>query len=64
MIDHAAESKLDELDAIQHRFLRALDLSQENAFLRYNLAPLRLRRDIAVLGFLHRIQLGNAIGIS
>ena len=58
-IYHAAESKLDELDAIQHRFLRALDLSRENAFLRYNLAPLRLRRDIAVLGFLHRIQLGE-----
>ena len=58
-IFHAADSHLDELDALQRRFLHALNLSDGDAFLQYNLAPLRLRRDIAVLGFLHRIQLGE-----
>ena len=58
-IYHAADSHLSELDALQRRFLKALDLSDQDAFLTYNLAPLRLRRDIAILGLLHRIQLGE-----
>ena len=58
-IYHAAESHLDELDAIQWRFLQALGLSAEGAFLQHNIAHLRLRRDIGVLGLLHRIQLGE-----
>ena len=41
-------------------FLRELGVTVDEAFLTYNLAPLRLRRDIAVLGMLHRIQLGEA----
>ena len=45
---------------MRRRFLHELGLSDEEAFLDYNLAPLRLRRDIAVLGLLHRIQLGEA----
>jgi len=59
-IYHAADSHLAVLDNLQHHFLRALDLTDQKAFLEYNLAPLCLRRDIAVLGLLHRIQLGEA----
>ncbi len=59
-IYHAADSHLDVLDSLQRRFLREIGLSENNAFLKHNLAPLRLRRDIAVLGLLHRIQLGEA----
>ena len=58
-IYHAAESNLDELEAIQEGLLKALDLSFEHAFLHYNRVPLRLRRGIAVLGLLYRIQLGE-----
>ena len=42
-IYHTAESHLDELDALQRRFIRELNLSDREAFERYNLAPLRLR---------------------
>ena len=59
-IYHAADSHLDVLDSLQRRFLREIGLSENNAFLKHNLAPLRLRRDIAVLSLLHRIQLGEA----
>ena len=58
-IYRATESNLDELGAIQHRLLRGWDLASEHAFLHYNLVPLRLRRGIAVLGLLYRIQLGE-----
>ena len=59
-IYHAANTHLNIWDSLQRRFLHEIDLTDEEAFLRYNLAPLRLRRDIAVLGLLHRIQLGEA----
>ncbi len=35
-----------------------MQLSDEDALLNYRLAPLAARRDIAVLGFLHRASLG------
>ena len=57
---HAAETHLSVLDSLQHFFLRELGLNDVEAFLQHNLAPLRLRRDIAVLGLLHRVQLGEA----
>ena len=59
-IYHAAPSNLQVIDDLQLRFLRALNLPEEAAFLEFNLAPLQLRRDIAVLGLLHKIQLGEA----
>ena len=34
-------------------------LTEEDAFLKFQLAPLELRRDIAALGFLKKIQLGE-----
>jgi len=56
---HAAHSHLKTLDALQDGFLRELGIEQREAFTIYNLAPLHLRRDIAVLGLLHKIQLGQ-----
>ena len=59
-IYHAAQSHLSTLDELQRRFVRKLGLNESEAFLRKGgLAPLELRRDIAVLGFLHKIQLGE-----
>ena len=51
---HAARTHLDKLDAVQRRFLQALGLSEEEAFLNFNLGPLGLRRSVAMLGCLHR----------
>ena len=58
-IFHASQSHLDSLDRMQSHFVEALGLTENEAFLSFNLAPLKLRRDIAVLGLLHRVQLGE-----
>ena len=39
---------------MQTRFLRQIGLSDESAFMHFNLAPLMVRRDIAILGVIHR----------
>ena len=59
-IFHAADSHLQEIDGVQQSFCRSLDLTEEHAFLSFNFAPLCLRRDIAVLGLLHKITFGHA----
>ena len=51
-IYHAAPSKLARLDSVQTSFLQHLELDERHAFLDFNLAPLRLRRDIGMLGVL------------
>ena len=51
-IFHAAPSKLAWLDTIQSSFLQHLDVCEHKAFLDFNLAPMRLRRDIGMLGVL------------
>ncbi len=56
---HAATSCLSPVDRVQRRLLRELGLSEEDALERYRLAPLSSRRDIAMLGLLHRVVLGN-----
>ena len=56
---HAAPSVLYLLDRVQHRLLRELQLSEDDALFYHNLAPLRARRDIAMLGLLHRRVLGQ-----
>jgi hypothetical protein len=53
-IYHASDSTLARLDALQCRFLRALNLTDSVAFLEGNLAPLGLRRDIAMLGLVYK----------
>ena len=55
---HAAKTTLVGIDAVQRRFLRECALSDEDALLHFNLAPLQTRRDIAMLGLIHRSVLG------
>ena len=50
----APTSVLNELDDVQTRFLKELGLSEAAAFMNFNLAPLPVRRDIAMLGVIHR----------
>ena len=57
---HAAPSVLGAIDRVQRRFLREVGLRDEQALLDFNLAPLRCRRDIAMLGLLHRVALREA----
>ena len=57
---HASETHLSSLDRVQTHFVHELGLSEVEAFVLFNLAPLKLRRDIAVLGLLHKVQLGEA----
>jgi hypothetical protein len=57
---HAASYLLDKFDSVQQHFLDDLGVSKSNAFLEHNFAPPRLRRNIGILGFLHKRVLGNA----
>ena len=56
-IYHASTTVLSELDNVQARFRQQLGLSDVDAFMRFNLAPLCVRRDIAMLGVIHRAAL-------
>ena len=51
-IFHCTKTQLDVLDGVQRRFLSFVRLSPSEAFLSHNLAPLSLRRSIAMLGFI------------
>ena len=57
---HATNTTLEPLDGVLTSFLRELDLTASDAFLEYNLAPLALRRDVAMLGLLHKCSLKRA----
>ena len=57
---HAAPSVLNRIDRVQRRFLRELGFSEEAALNDYRLAPLESRRDMAMLGALHKVTLGIA----
>ena len=59
---HAAPSVLHPIDRVQRRLVRELGLSELEALEKYRLAPLPTRRDIGMLGLLHRISLGKAPG--
>ena len=48
------------LDKLFADFLHEINLDSRTAFLDFRLAPLCLRRDIAMLGFLHKCVLGFA----
>ena len=47
---HASDTALMALDSLQDRFLRKLSVSALDALMVFNLAPLRTRRDVAMLG--------------
>ena len=55
---HASSSVLAPRGNVLDRFLRDVGLSRKDALLRFSLAPLSSRRDIAVLGLIHRSALG------
>ena len=55
---HATSSLLQTLDRVQNTFLRRLGLTAETALKDFNLAPLSTRRDVAMLGVVHRTVLG------
>ena len=56
---HAIETYLNKFDNLQNSFLRELDISPEVAVTQYNCAPITLRRDIGLLGFIHKRILGQ-----
>ena len=60
-IYHAPTYFLSAVDSVQDLFLSELDLTAESALLDYNLAPLNARRDMAMLGLLHKVVLKKAL---
>ena len=57
---HASTSLLAKFDHAQNRFLHELGFTREQAFLEHNFAPPSLRRNIGVLGLLHKRVLGKS----
>ena len=57
-IYHAAQSTLGHLDRLQDTFARELGMTAVELLLHFALAPLETRRDIAMLGLIHRSVLG------
>ena len=57
-IFHAATYQLARIDRAQNRFLRELGLSSEQALLDHNFPSPQIRRNIGILGLLHKRVLG------
>lgn len=55
---HACASSLDKLEDIQNTFLQAVRFCPVVALTEFRLAPLSTRRDIAMMGLIHRTVLG------
>ena len=53
-IYHATQNELNAIDRIQSGFLRDIGLNDIDALVHFNLAPLNTRRDVAMLGVIHR----------
>ena len=53
-IFHASSSILERLDALQEHFLHEIGETEANAFLKFNFAPQVFRRNIDILGVLHK----------
>ena len=56
---HAATTLLEKVSQVQRNFLTKLGLSEQEAFLEHNFVPVTLRRNIAILGLLHKRVLGQ-----
>ncbi len=56
---HATRAVLVRLDSVQTRFLKDIGIDEVTALVEFHLAPLSTRRDIAMLGLLHRTALGK-----
>ena len=57
---HAIPTNLAWIDHVQNRFLREIGLPEFEALRDYRFAPLKCRRDMSMLGVLHKVNLGNA----
>ena len=57
-IYHCADHLLQQLDMVQTRVCNAMGVSDEEALMKHNLAPLDTRRDVAMLGLIHRSVIG------
>ena len=56
---HAATTHLADIDGLQTSILRNLGITEYDALMAFNLAPLCSRRDMAMLGVIHRTILGK-----
>ena len=56
---HATCTALQPLDRVQESFLRETGITSMEALMLFNLAPLSTRRDVAMLGLVHRAVLGK-----
>ena len=54
---HSSSTEIAVLDKVQLWFLRELGLDPLDALLQFKLAPLETRRDLAMLGIIHRANL-------
>ena len=59
-IFHASSSILSRLDDIQRQFLKEIGETERNTFLNFNFAPPLLRRNIGILGVLHKRVIGKS----
>ena len=59
-IFHASDSLLAKIENVQQSFLRELGVSEEDAYLSHNFAPPKLRRNIGILGLLHKRVIGQS----
>ena len=58
-IYHATRTVLRRLDALQSGFLKDIGINEVTALVNVRLAPLSTRRDIAMLGLIHRTTMGK-----
>ena len=58
-IYHATRAILRRLDTVQTRFLKVIGVDEVTALNKFHLAPLTTRRDIAMLGLIHRTAMGK-----
>ena len=58
-LDHATRAELRRVDEIQSCFLRKAGVDEVTALMEFNLAPLQFRRDVAMLGMIHRAAIGE-----
>ena len=56
---HATCTTLQQLNKVQDRLLRLAGVADLEALMHFNLAPLATRRDVAMLGLIHRTVLGK-----
>ena len=59
-IFHASDYLLAKIDAVQRHFLNEIDITEKDAYMQHNFAPPQLRRNIGMLGLLHKRVLGEA----